>query len=71
MPKKIEKKELEELRRRHALVNQHLITADALNNHVKGYTRKLLEEKGYDMEKNYNIDLNKGRVIEQKEDIKK
>ena len=71
MPEKINKEELEELRRRHSLVNQYLITADALNNHVKGYTRKLLEEKGYDINKNFNIDLNNGKVVEQKENIEK
>jgi hypothetical protein len=69
--KKITKEELNELKRRYSLVNQSLLTADALNLHTKQYTNKLLVEKGYNVqEKAYNIDLNSGKVTEVKEEKK-
>ncbi len=66
--KKLSKEELEELKRRYALINQHLLTADALHLHTKQYTNKILAEKGYDVEKKaYNINLNTGKIEESKE----
>ncbi len=66
--KNLEKKEVEELKRRHSLINQHLLTADALHLHTKQYTNKLLAQKGYDVEKKaYNINLDNGKIEESKE----
>lgn len=66
--KKLNKENVEELKRRYSLINQHLLTADALHLHTKQYTNKILAEKGYDVEKKaYNINLNTGKIEESKE----
>jgi hypothetical protein len=70
--KKLNKENVEELKRRYAVINQHLLTADALHLHTKQYTNKMLADNGYDVEKKaYNIDLKTGEVIEVKEEKKK
>ena len=64
--KKLSKKDLEELRKRTELVNQHILIAQALEMQKQIYIRNLLPKYGLDGNKNYNINLKNGKITELK-----
>lgn len=65
--KRLSKEDLEELRKREELINQHKLIAEALELQKQIYIRNLLPKYQCDMNKNYNIDLKTGRIKEVKE----
>ena len=62
--KKINREDLEELRKRDELVNQYRLTAQAVEHQKQLYLQRLFPKYGLDPEKQYNIDLKTGRVSE-------
>lgn len=68
--KKLDKIDLEELRKRTELVNQHRLIADALEMQKQIFIRNLLPKYKCDMNKNYTIDLRSGQIKEIKEEKK-
>ena len=62
--KKIDRADLEELRKRDELVNQHRLTAQALEHQKQLYIQQLFPKYGLDPNKQFNIDLKTGRVSE-------
>ena len=62
--KKLNKEDLEELRKRTELINQHLLIAQALDFQKQIFIRNLLPKYGLDQNKEYLIDLKKGRIKE-------
>ena len=65
--KKLSKEDLEELRKRTELVNQHILISQALEMQKQIYIRNLLPKYGLDGNKNYNINLKNGKITEAKE----
>ena len=66
--KKLSKEDLEELRKRTELVNQHILIAQALEMQKQIYIRNLLPKYRLDGNKNYNINLKNGKITESKTD---
>ena len=66
--KKLSKEDLEELRKRTELVNQHILIAQALEMQKQIYIRNLLPKYKLDGNKNYNINLKNGKITESKTD---
>ena len=64
--KKLSKEDLEELRKRTELVNQHILIAQALEMQKQIYIRNLLPKYRLDGNKNYNINLKNGKITELK-----
>ena len=64
--KKLTKEDLEELRKRTELVNQHILIAQALEMQKQIYIRNLLPKYRLDGNKNYNINLKDGKITELK-----
>ena len=72
MKNKVPKEQLEEIRRRETMIREHLLIAESLELNKRFYVKKVLEDMGSDKDKSYNINLNDGKVVEQKEEpIKK
>ena len=65
--KKLTKEDLEELRKRTELINQHILISQALKMQKQIFIRNLLPKYKCDMNKNYNIDLRNGQIKEAKE----
>ena len=65
--KKLSKEDLEELRKRTELVNQHILISQALKMQKQIFSRNLLPKYNCDLNKNYNIDLRSGQIKEVKE----
>ena len=65
--KKLSKEDLEELRKRTELINQHILIAQALEMQKQIFIRNLLPKYNCDLNKNYNIDLRSGQIKEVKE----
>jgi hypothetical protein len=65
--KKLSNEDLEELRKRTELANQHILIAQALELQKQIYIKNLLPKYRCDMNKNYNIDLRSGQIKEVKE----
>ena len=65
--KKLSKEDLEELRKRTELVNQHILISQALEMQKQIFIRNLLPKYKCDMNKNYNINLRSGQIKEVKE----
>jgi len=68
--KKLSKEDLEELRKRTELINQHILISQALEMQKQIFIRNILPKYGLDLNKNYNIDLKNGRIKEAKESPK-
>ena len=66
--KKLSKEDLEELRKRTELVNQHILIAQALEMQKQIYIRNLLPKYKLDGNKNYNINFKNGKITESKTD---
>jgi len=64
--KKLSKEDLEELRKRTELINQHILISQALEMQKQIFIRNLLPKYKCDMNKNYNIDLRNGQIKEVK-----
>ena len=64
--KKLEKEDLEELRKRTELINQYILIAQALEIQKQIFIKNLLPKYGCDMNKNYNINLRNGQIKEVK-----
>ena len=65
--KKLTKEDLEELRKRTELINQHILISQALEMQKQIFIRNLLPKYNCDLNKNYNIDLRSGQIKEVKE----
>ena len=64
--KKLTKEDLEELRKRVELINQHILIAQALEMQKQIFIKNLLPKYNCDMNKNYNINLRNGQIKEVK-----
>ena len=64
--KKLSIEDLEELKKRTELVNQHILIAQALEMQKQIFIRNILPKYKCDMNKNYNINLRNGRIKEMK-----
>jgi len=64
--KKLSKEDLEELRKRTELINQHILISQALKMQKQIFTINLLPKYNCDLNKNYNIDLRSGQIKEVK-----
>jgi len=62
--KKLSREDLEEIRKRDELVNQHRLTAQALEHQKQIYIQQLFPKYGLDPNKQFNIDLKSGRISE-------
>lgn len=60
--KKLNSKELEEIRKRTELINQHIQIAQALEVQKKIYFKNILPKYGLDMNQNYEINLESGKI---------
>ena len=65
--KKIDKTDLEELRKREELINQHILITQALQTQRQSFLLSRFSKYGLDIYKEYNIDLKTGRVTENKQ----
>jgi len=65
--KKLSIEDLEELKKRTELVNQHILIAQALEMQKQIFIKNLLPKYNCDMNKNYNINLRNGQIKEVKE----
>ena len=64
--KKLSKEDLEELRKRTELINQHILISQALEMQKQIFIRNILPKYKCDMNKNYNINLRNGQIKETK-----
>ena len=64
--KRLNKNDLEELRKRSEMVNQYLLVVKALQLQTEVYMKNLLPKYGADMNKNYEVDLKNGLIKEKK-----
>lgn len=62
--KKFDRGDLEEIRKRDELVNQHRLTVQALEHQKQLYIQQLFPKYGLDPNKQFNIDLKSGRISE-------
>lgn len=64
--KKLDKTDLEELRKREELINQHILITQALQSQKQSFILSRFSRYGLDITKEYSIDLNTGKVTESK-----
>jgi len=64
--KKLTKEDLEELRKRTELINQHILISQALEMQKQIFIRNLLPKYNCDLSRNYNINLKNGKITELK-----
>ena len=64
--KRLNKNDLEELRKRSEMVNQYVLVVESLKLQIQIYIKNLLPKYGVDMNKNYGIDLKNGVIKESK-----
>ena len=62
--KKLSNEDLEELKKRVELINQHILISQALEMQKQIFIRNILPKYNCDMNKNYNIDLRNGQIKE-------
>lgn len=62
--KKIDKTDLEELRKREELINQHILITQALQTQKQSFLLSRFSKYGLDISKEYNIDLRNGKITE-------
>ncbi len=62
--KKLEKTDLEELRKREELINQHILIIQALQAQKQNFIISRFSKYGMDITKEYNIDLKTGKISE-------
>ncbi len=64
--KKLDKTDLEELRKREELINQHVLISQALQAQKQNFILSRFSRYGLDMTKEYSIDLKTGKITESK-----
>ncbi len=69
--KKLNSEDLEEMKKRTELINQHKLIVEALELQNQIYIKNILPKYRVDMNKNYSIDLKNGRIEKTKEEPKK
>jgi len=69
--KKLKKEDLEELRKRTELINQHILVAQALEMQKQIFIKNLLPKYNCDLSRNYNINLKNGKITEIKSQTQK
>ncbi len=65
MKDKINKDKLQEIRRREIMIKEQILIVESLELNKRLYVKKVLENMGFDKDKNYNINLDSGKVVEQ------
>jgi len=68
--KKIESKELLELKKRMELINSYKLVFEALTMQKNLYLNSILPKYGCDMNKSYNINFDNGKITETKQPMK-
>ena len=63
---KLNKEDLEELKKRVELINSYKLVTGALEMQKGLYLNKILPKYGCDLNKNYNIDIKVGKIQEAK-----
>ena len=69
--KRLNKEDLEQLRKRSEMVNQHILISQALEMQKQIFIRNLLPKYNCDLSRNYNINLKNGKITEIKENVQK
>jgi hypothetical protein len=64
--KKLDKEDLEELRKRTELINQHILISQALEAQKQSFLLNRFSKYGLDITKQYDIELKNGKVTEAK-----
>jgi len=64
--KKLDKTDLEELRKRTELINQHILISQALEAQKQQFLLSRFSRYGLDITKQYDIELKTGRITEAK-----
>jgi len=64
--KKLSKEDLEELKKRTELINQHILISQALEMQKQIFLKNILPKYSLDMNKDYQINLKTGEIKEQK-----
>ncbi len=62
--KKLDKIDLEELKKREELINQHILITQALQSQKQSFILSRFSRYGLDITKEYNIDLKTGKITE-------
>lgn len=68
---KLDQEDLEELRKRTELINQHVLISQALEAQKQQFLMSRFSKYGLDITKQYDIELKTGRVTEAKTPQKK
>ncbi len=68
---KLDQEDLEELRKRTELINQHILISQALETQKQSFLMSRFSKYGLDITKQYDIELKNGRVTEIKPAAKK
>lgn len=68
---KLDQEDLEELRKRTELINQHILITQALEVQKQSFLMSRFSKYGLDTMKQYDIELKNGRVTEAKPAAKK
>lgn len=68
---KLDQEDLEELRKRTELINQHILISQALEAQKQQFLMSRFSKYGLDITKQYDIELKTGRVTEAKTPQKK
>lgn len=62
--KKLDKIDLEEIRKRQEMINQHTLIAQALESQKQAFILGRFHKYGLDPTKEYSFDLKKGKITE-------
>jgi len=69
--KKLDKKDLKELRKMTELINQYMFVAKSIDAQKQAYTNSIVSKYGLDAKENYKIDLDKNKIIKVKKELRK
>ena len=69
--KKLSQEDLEEIKKRTELINQHILISQALEMQKQIFIRNILPKYNCDLSRNYNINLKNGKITEIKENVQK
>ncbi len=68
--KRLDKTDLEELRKRTELINQHVLISQALETQKQQFLLSRFSKYGLDITQEYDIDLKTGKITEAKKSHK-
>jgi len=68
--KRLDKTDLEELRKRTELINQHVLISQALETQKQQFLLSRFSKYGLDITQEYDIDLKTGKITEAKKSYK-